>query len=85
MRKLRYPHITKKEENAVASMVLGHLKKEDRAHTPVRIPIRVKRTHVVHLLKIDIGEDQLVVAAVNNRWSIRASKYISGGKRTKCP
>lgn len=59
--------------------------KERKRGSPVRIPIRVEGTHVVDLLEVDIGKDQLVVAAVDDSGAVRASKDVGGRKRTESP
>ena len=58
---------------------------ERKRGPPVRIAVRVKGTHVVHLLEVDVGEDQLVVAAVDDSGPVRASEDVGGGKRTESP
>lgn len=63
--------------------ILNH--KRQGAGSPVGIPIRVEGTHVVHLLQVDIGEDQLVVTAVDDGGAVRAGKHIGGGQRAESP
>lgn len=53
--------------------------------SPVRITIRIEGTHVVDFLEVDIGEDQFVVAAVDDSGAVRASKDVGGRKRTESP
>lgn len=55
------------------------------AGSPVRIPIGVEGTHVVHLLQVDVGEDQLVVAAVDDGGAVRAGEHIGGGQGAESP
>lgn len=39
----------------------------------------VERTHVFDLLKVDITEHQLLVAAVDDRWSVAAREHVAHG------
>lgn len=43
---------------------------------PVRIALRVEWTHVVDLLQVDVGEDQLVIGGVDDSWPVRAGKHV---------
>lgn len=61
------------------------LAEERKRGSPVRIAIRVEGTHVVDFLEVDIGEDQFVVAAVDDSGAVRASKDVGGRKRTESP
>lgn len=45
-------------------------------YRPVRIALRVERTHVVDLLQVDVGEDQLVIGGVDDSWSVGAGKHV---------
>ena len=38
---------------------------------------------MVHLLQVDVREDELVVAGVDHGWPIRAGKHICCGQGTK--
>lgn len=55
------------------------------AGSPVGIPIRVEGTHVVHLLQVDVGENQLVVTAVDDSGAVRAGEHVGGGQGAESP
>lgn len=55
------------------------------AGSPVRIAIRVEGAHVVHLFQVDVGEDQLVVTAVDDGGAVGAGKHVGGGERAESP
>ncbi|RUS91295.1 hypothetical protein EGW08_000909, partial [Elysia chlorotica] len=50
---------------------------------PVWISVRVEWAHVVHFLEVDIGEHQLVVAAVDHSRPVRAGKHVCRGHRAE--
>ena len=47
--------------------------------SPVWIALRVERAHVVDLLQVDVGEDQLVVGGVDDGGAVGAGEDVSGG------
>lgn len=53
------------------------------AAVPVRVALRVERAHVVHLLEVDVREDQFVVAGVDDGRSVRAGEHIGCGERAE--
>lgn len=55
------------------------------AGSPVRVSIGIEGAHVVDLLEVDVGEDQLVVAAVDDGGAVGAGKHVGGGQGAECP
>ena len=47
--------------------------------SPVWIALRVERAHVVDLLQVDVGEDQLVVGGVDDGGAVGAGEDVGGG------
>ncbi len=50
---------------------------------PVGVSLGVERAHVVDLLQVDIGEDQLVVAGVDDGGPVGAGEHVGGGERAE--
>jgi len=50
---------------------------------PVGVGVGVERAHVVHLLQVDVREDELVVAGVDHGRPIRAGKHVRCGQGTE--
>lgn len=55
------------------------------AGSPVGIPVGIEGAHVVDLLEVDVGEDQLVVAAVDDGGAVGAGEHIGGGQGAERP
>lgn len=53
------------------------------AAVPVRVALGVEWAHVVHLLEVDVREDQFVVAGVDDGRSVRAGEHIGCGERAE--
>ena len=51
--------------------------------SPVRVALRVERAHVVDLLQVDVGEDQLVVGGVDDGGAVGAGEDVGGGHGTE--
>lgn len=52
---------------------------------PVGVALRVERTHVVDLLEVDVGKDQLVVGGIDDGGSIGAGKDVGGREGSEGP
>lgn len=55
------------------------------AGSPIGISVGIEGAHVVDLLEVDVGEDQLVVAAVDDGGAVGAGKHVGGGQGAECP
>ena len=51
--------------------------------SPVWIAFRIERGHVSDLLEVDVGEDQLVIAGVDDGRSVGARKHVRRRHRAK--
>ena len=49
-------------------------------HPPVGVALRVERAHVADLLQVDVGEDELVVAAVDDGGPVGAGEDVGRGE-----
>lgn len=52
---------------------------------PVGVALGVERTHVVDLLEVDVGEDQLVVGGVDDGGPVGAGEHVGGGQGPEGP
>ena len=50
-------------------------------HAPVRVAVAVERTHVVDLLEVDVGEDELVIGRVDDGGPVAARKHVTRRRR----
>jgi len=51
--------------------------------SPVGIAFRVERGHVSDLLEVDIGENEFVIARVDDGWPVGTRKHIRRRHRAK--
>lgn len=52
---------------------------------PVGVALRVQWAHVIDLLEVDVGEDQLVVGGINDGGSVGAGEDVGSGQGSEGP
>lgn len=75
--------VTEGRENQRCDLYDTQLRQNLCAAVPVRVALGVERAHVVHLLEVDVREDQFVVAGVDDGRSVRAGEHIGCGERAE--
>ena len=52
---------------------------------PVRVALGVEWAHVVDLLQVDVGEDELVVGGIDDGGSVGAGEHVGGRQGPEGP
>ena len=48
---------------------------------PVRVTLRIERTHIIDLLQINVGENEFMIAGIDDRRTIGTREDVGRGQR----